>query len=234
MTVSNWFLDMLFPKHCAGCGKGGGYVCEECEIGMWEEEQICPGCVRASRYGLKHVYCTEKSPLTGVTCLWAYEGIARKLIASGKYKFYYDYLRELTINSCPITVRPEFTQFREFILGRPLMVPVPLHPSRLRERGFNQAKVISQSLGLRWGLNTQDILVRIKDAGRQVGRKREERLRSMAGAFAFDSRIKIHGSRFKNILLVDDVWTTGATMNECARTLKQGGVKKVWGLVLAR
>ncbi|KKU62722.1 MAG: hypothetical protein UX86_C0044G0011 [Candidatus Amesbacteria bacterium GW2011_GWC1_47_15] len=114
------------------------------------------------------------------------------------------------------------------------MVPVPLHPSRLRERGFNQAKVISQSLGLRWGLNTQDILVRIKDAGRQVGRKREERLRSMAGAFAFDSRIKIHGSRFKNILLVDDVWTTGATMNECARTLKQGGVKKVWGLVLAR
>ena len=232
MTVSNWFLDMLFPKHCAGCGKGGGYVCEECEIGMWEEEQICPGCVRASRYGLKHVYCTEKSPLTGVTCLWAYEGIARKLIASGKYKFYYDYLRELTINSCPITVRPEFTQFREFISGRPLMVPVPLHPRRLRERGFNQAKVISLSLGLSFELNTQELLVRVKDTGRQVGRDRGKRLKAMEKAFQISPKSEL--SIPTNVMLVDDVWTTGATMNECARTLKQGGVKKVWGLVLAR
>jgi len=223
---------MLFPKHCAGCGKGGGYVCEECEIGMWEEEQICPGCGRVSRYGLKHVYCTEKSPLTGVTCLWAYEGIARKLIASGKYKFYYDYLRELTINSCPITVRPEFTQFREFISGRPLMVPVPLHPRRLRERGFNQAKVISLSLGLSFELNTQELLVRVKDTGRQVGRDRGKRLKAMEKAFQISPKSEL--SIPTNVMLVDDVWTTGATMNECARTLKQGGVKKVWGLVLAR
>ncbi|KKU22610.1 MAG: Phosphoribosyltransferase [Microgenomates group bacterium GW2011_GWA1_46_15] len=207
-------------------------MCEECEIGMWEEEQICPGCVRASRYGLKHVYCTEKSPLTGVTCLWAYEGIARKLIASGKYKFYYDYLRELTINSCPITVRPEFTQFREFISGRPLMVPVPLHPRRLRERGFNQAKVISLSLGLSFELNTQELLVRVKDTGRQVGRDRGKRLKAMEKAFQISPKSEL--SIPTNVMLVDDVWTTGATMNECARTLKQGGVKKVWGLVLAR
>src|SRR3989304_2142121 len=204
MTVSNWFLDMLFPKHCAGCG-------------------------RVSRYGLKHVYCTEKSPLTGVTCLWAYEGIARKLIASGKYKFYYDYLRELTINSCPITVRPEFTQFREFISGRPLMVPVPLHPRRLRERGFNQAKVISLSLGLSFELNTQELLVRVKDTGRQVGRDRGKRLKAMEKAFQISPKSEL--SIPTNVMLVDDVWTTGATMNECARTLKQGGVKKVWGLV---
>ncbi|MDP1743774.1 MAG: hypothetical protein Q8L51_03225, partial [Candidatus Amesbacteria bacterium] len=69
------FLDFLFPKKCIGCGKLGEYVCETCSVGMWEEEQ-----------------------LPGLTCLWAYEGLARKLISKAKYDGRYDYLKFLISN----------------------------------------------------------------------------------------------------------------------------------------
>ena len=71
----SFFLDLLFPKKCVGCGKMGEYVCNDCQVGMWEEEQ-----------------------LPGLTCLWAYEGLARKLISKAKYDDRYDYLKFLIYN----------------------------------------------------------------------------------------------------------------------------------------
>src|SRR3989304_8658819 len=104
--------DVVFPKKCVGCGKMGGYVCEKCDVGLWEEEQICPTCGRASRYGLRHQYCKEAWSMEGLTCFWAYEGIAQKLIKQAKYKFYYDYLGELLEDiSVRVSVRSEFAYF---------------------------------------------------------------------------------------------------------------------------
>src|SRR3990172_2608564 len=59
-------LDLIFPKRCINCGRWGRYVCEKCEVGLWEEEQICPRCCRRSRYGLRHKYC--KRVMEGLTC----------------------------------------------------------------------------------------------------------------------------------------------------------------------
>lgn len=223
------WLDLVFPKKCVGCGKYGGYVCEKCEVGLWEEEQICPSCCRNSRYGIRHKYC--KGDLEGLTCLWAYEGLARKLISNVKYRYFYDQLDKLVI----LDDRIELEFFRRFLTVDPVVVPVPLHPKRLRERGFNQATLIGEAFAARHSLAyNSHLLLRVKETKPQVGRTREERLESLNGAFNITPRPPLNLRGGANILLVDDVWTTGATMRECARVLRAAGVKQVWGFVLAR
>lgn len=225
-------LDLIFPKFCVNCKKIGGYLCKNCEVGLWEEQQICPICARLSRYGLPHEYCHKSYALDGLTGLWAYEGAARKIITRAKYHFYFDLLNELFLRAGDILDRPEYTYFQRFLAEKPLIVPVPLHPKRLKERGFNQAEVIAKLVARYWKQDTRNLLVKTRDTGHQVGRTREDRIENINGAFELN-----RASRFMNhasILLVDDVWTTGATLSECAKTLKKAGVKKVWGLVLAR
>ena len=212
-----------------GCGRIGSYVCKDCEVGMWEEEQICPTCCRNSRYGLRHKYC--KGDLEGLVCLWAYEGIARKIISNAKYKYLFGQLGELV----KFDERVEFEFFRRFLENRPIVVPVPLHPKRLKERGFNQADIIAEAFAARHKLSfNSHLLLRVKETRPQVGKKREERLISMSGAFDITPRPPLNLRGGANILLVDDVWTTGATMRECSRVLKKAGVSNIWGFVLAR
>lgn len=194
---------------------------------MWEEEQICPSCCRNSRYGLRHKYC--KGDIEGLTCLWSYNGITKKIISNAKYRYLYDQLGELV----KLDERVELEFFRRFLEEKPIVVPVPLHPKRLRERGFNQAAVAASLFANRYSLIVDNLLVRIRETPQQVGRTREERLRAMEGAFRI-SNYSNYSNSPKNILLVDDVWTTGATLRECAKTLKKAGVENIWGFVLAR
>lgn len=167
-----------------GCGKWGNYVCRDCEVGMWEEEQICPVCRRDSRYGLRHKYCNKPGTMEGLICWWAYDGITRKLITQSKYNFYFDYLREFSITNFQFTNRPEFHFFNNFLESRPTVVPIPLHPKRQRERGFNQAEVIARNLVKTCDLRLVNLLIRTRDTGRQAERSREERLKAMDGAFS--------------------------------------------------
>jgi len=224
-------LDLFFPKKCVGCGKLGNYVCEACKIGMWEEEQICPICRRNSRYGSRHKYCHQAWGLDGLSCFWAYEGIAKKLIYKTKYKFFYDYLVELIAQSAELIDRPEYYELWRFLEQKPTIVPVPLHPQRLKTRGFNQSQIIGELLGKSFDLPVENLLKRVKNTLQQVGKSKEFRLKNLEQAFQITS---LKSKVPKSVLLIDDVWTTGATMSECARTLKQAGVKQIWGLVLAR
>lgn len=195
----DWLTSLLFPEKCINCGLWGKYVCQKCQIGMWEAEPI--------------------RGLDGMTCLWAYDGLVKKIIQKAKYQKQYDLLKFVIHNS----------KFE--IQGSPTVVPVPLHRNRLRERGFNQALVIAEVVARSWMLDLREILVRVKDTGHQVGRNRQERLNALKDAFVISSKIQDLPSK---ILLVDDVWTTGTTMRECYKVLKKAGVKKVYGLVLAR
>jgi len=222
--------DLLFPKKCVGCGKMGSYVCSNCSVGMWEEEQICPICCRNSRYGLRHEKC--RGGLLGLTCLWAYEGLTRKILQKIKYGGFYDELNGIWAMGDEFWTRPEFYFFNKFLESKPTIVPIPLHPNRMRKRGFNQAELIGRSFAERYKLSLDSqFLIRVKDTGQQVGRSREVRLENMANAFAVNSKFKDLNS---NILLVDDVWTTGATINSASKVLMKSGVDKIWGLVLAR
>ncbi len=113
-----------------------------------------------------------------------------------------------------------------------LIVPVPLHIRRLREREFNQALLLARELSKRTGIPYHERTLRkIKDTPFQTALKGRERRKNVKGAFHVEKREEIKG---KTILLVDDVYTTGATVNECARTLLKGGAARVAVLTLAR
>jgi ComF family protein len=121
---------------------------------------------------------------------------------------------------------------RALLEGCDLVVPVPLHPRRLRERGYNQASLLAQELGRRTGRPCgEGALVRRKDTTPQYGLSAAARRRNVAGAFAVRRRGLIAG---RVVTLVDDVFTTGATSYACARALKEAGAREVRLLSLAR
>jgi ComF family protein len=115
-----------------------------------------------------------------------------------------------------------------------LLVPVPLHRSRRRARGFNQAELIARAalkqLPHRIEL-VAELLIRQRETISQVGLSREERIKNMQGAFRVGDRARVKG---RNIVVVDDVMTTGTTLSECARVLKKAGANQVWAATVAR
>jgi ComF family protein len=112
------------------------------------------------------------------------------------------------------------------------LIPVPLHPKRLRERGFNQALLLSRALeGIPVEKTRARLLKRVRHTHPQVRLDPEERRQNVRGAFKVEDRGMVLG---KNLLIVDDVFTTGATVNECARVLKEAGAERVSVYTLAR
>jgi ComF family protein len=113
-----------------------------------------------------------------------------------------------------------------------LIVPVPLHPRRLRQRGFNQSVILAREIARRHGIAMEfRALRRIVDTESQAGLKKEERRSNIRKAFGMSDPDRVSG---KQVLLVDDVYTTGSTLGECARTLLKGGAESVGALTLAR
>ena len=113
-----------------------------------------------------------------------------------------------------------------------VVLPVPLHPKRLRERDFNQSLILAKEISKAVGIPLIiDNLQRIRWTRPQIELKGEERLINVKGAFALKNHKAIEG---KSILLIDDVYTTGATVRECSKILKKAGVEKVYVLTLAR
>lgn len=111
-----------------------------------------------------------------------------------------------------------------------VLSPVPLHRFRKFQRGFNQAEILSQYLSLMSNIPMRLLLRRIRPTGHQTWRGREDRWKAVKGAFG----VTRHDTAMpKHVYLVDDVFTTGATLEECARTLKAAGVERVEGIVLA-
>src|SRR5205823_5404499 len=111
------------------------------------------------------------------------------------------------------------------------IVPVPLHPTRQRERGFNQAMLLARSLSPRTSLPVVPALERVRYTTTQTAFDRAERMENLRNAFRLRPRRDVRGSR---VLLVDDVLTTGSTLSECARVLKQAGASSVYAATAAR
>ena len=111
------------------------------------------------------------------------------------------------------------------------VVPVPLYWFRENQRSFNQSALVGKLLADKLGLKYLEALKRTKYTKPQVKLKSADRRQNIRNAFAFDSRFSTLAS---NVILVDDVWTTGSTLRECTYILKRAGAKKVWALTLAR
>ena len=217
-------LDLLFPIQCAGCRKEGKIICEECIPGLAELAQ--PYCnICASPKTLSPCRnCLENRPaVDGIRAPYLFEGAIRNAVHSFKYRGVRAAAPDLG------RLMAEFLDSHR--MPGEVIVPVPLHSRRLRQRGYNQAALLARQLAKLKGLELKEgLLVRTTDTLPQVeAASRSQRRDNMQGNF----RTKRDVSGLKAIL-VDDVATTGSTLSACAAALKSSGAATVWGLVLAR
>lgn len=217
--LKDLFLDVLFPKFCLGCGKEGKYICERCDVFISECEPIEFTETRVS------------GELDGLISVWEYEGLIKKAIHQIKYQGITDIIKELMniIEVVEVGSDPDLT---------PIITYVPMYKKREKKRGFNQAKIIARELAKKTGFPAVCLLKKIKDTKPQMELKQKERLENIKGCFKpaeARPRQNCRGrASVKSVILVDDVYTTGATMRECAKVLKKSGMEKVIGFVLAR
>lgn len=225
-------LDLMFPKRCIGCRHLGSYFCESCTRTIQvitSGEGVCPMCQRRALDGQTHRSCLARYSLDGLTCFFRYRGVVQKGIKAIKYRFVFDSAQAFA-ELVPLQLLTS-----QNIVGKGrgkdiVLVPIPLHKSRMRERGFNQAEMLGIHIARRFGiLMTTDVLVRKKPTLPQVTMKdRDKRLKNMANVF---SVMKVPP---RYVILFDDVFTTGATMRSAAEALKRAGAKFVWAVTMAR
>ncbi|MBI3955644.1 ComF family protein [Candidatus Gottesmanbacteria bacterium] len=229
-------LDFLFPKRCLTCWRFGKYFCDRCASTIktiQPSETICPVCERLAFRGMTHHRCLSRYGLDGLMSFFHYNGIVREAVKVLKYRRVTDLAQEF-VELIPSDSCEEIFQVchsRES--GNPVFVPIPLHASRYRDRGFNQAEVLGRFLADRLHIPIRtDILRRTKKTTPQVEMKdRKDRLKNMKNVFSIpDSKFLIPNS----LVLFDDVFTTGATMRAAGETLKRAGTRFVWAVTMAR
>ncbi len=227
-------LDALFPRRCLGCGQTGVYFCSSCLPLIKKASQICPVCEQVSLFGQTHSHCYSGFSLTGLISLFAYEGIIRKAIHQLKYRQVTDLVDELWgIIAKELKGRvEELTSLQQFLKKRPVAIPVPLFWYKQNLRGFNQSSLIAKRMAESYNLAFLDnFLIRQKMTLTQTKLNPKERQNNVNDAFTINSRFSLPTTNF---LLIDDVWTTGATLKTAAKALKRAGAKTVWGLTIAR
>ncbi|HLM84082.1 MAG TPA: ComF family protein [Candidatus Bathyarchaeia archaeon] len=230
-------LDALFPIFCLSCRTEGAWLCEKCfaELKILDF-QVCPACEEnITDKGFLCQNCRDSriSPLDGLIAAVSYEDPAvKKLVHNFKYRFVGDISRLLSKLLVKALVRNDFPL-------PDLIAFVPLHPKRLRWRGFNQsfllAAHISKELAPLLNIDILDILERKKYNQPQMNVKNyKERLQNVCNIFGLKPEVDPSLVKNKTFLLVDDIATTGATLQECAKILKQAGAKKIYAAVIAR
>jgi len=243
LGLKNSLLDFVFPAHCLLCGsflsseteeeksegsRPASLVCADC----WENLNIlphplCPLC-RAFLNQSQDAFakmrrcpnCAESS-LSLNWSLGLFDPFYQTLIHYFKYK------RKISLGKKLGRRLGEILKQDGFLKEYDCLIPVPLHPSRERERGYNQSKILAEEISKLCSLPLLDkVLLRKKKTKDQTNLLPEERERNVKGAFRVSDNLVLKGKR---VLLVDDVMTTGATLEECSKVLKEAGAKEVAG-----
>ncbi len=228
-TIQKTILDGLFPIRCLGCGKFDEWICTNCHSTLpILTDQHCPVCKkRITPNGVVCPQCheTTKKSFDGVfVASYYHDKLLKKAIHYYKYRFVKDL-------SEPLALLLAQSIQNSTLVAPDIIIPVPLHKRRYRWRGFNQTSKLAKKLDLQIPVIT-DILIRVRYTVPQVKMKnKNKRQENLNNAFIVKDASQVVG---KNILLIDDVMTTGATLTECARVLKTAGAKTVYCLVLAR
>ncbi len=232
-------LTLVYPQACAVChanveSRADGVACETC----WRQtriyagdETVCWKCgteaagviAKEQRMDVRCRRCDEEA-FTAARACGVYEGALRASVLALK--------REPHVATRLSRLLAQ-TQQREPLHTAQLIVPVPLHPERARERGFNQAAELGRAVASQTGLELDEwSLVRTSHTGRhRAGMDARARRESVAGAFAVTRPRMIEGA---HVLLIDDVFTTGATVSACSLALKALGAQEVFVLTVAR
>lgn len=235
----DFFLNLLFPIECLGCGKEKFWLCDECFKKLrFNQTQYCLKCKKENNLGYFCYNCQENYSLDGCLIAGDYQDkLLSLLIKNFKYRFIKNLNAELGnfavlfLYNLQKNIIEEYPAYPKIFinLDSSIVVPVPLHKKRLNWRGFNQSEKIAEIIAKSFELNLSLELFREKYKKPQAKLKAKKRKENIKNCFVWK------GENLKNsdILLIDDVTTTGSTLNECAKVLKQNGARKIWGLVIA-
>jgi ComF family protein len=233
--LARGFLDLLFPPRCEVCRElGTDLVCPRCssEIEL-VQPPLCARCgqpfdPQARGAPLCAACRPGKRPFELARSAAYFEGPLRQAI----HRFKYQRKRVLASFLGGIMVHWLSTQDGGALGAAELVCPVALYPRRRRERGFNQSELLARSVAAHLGVELDpDLLARVRDTVPQINLPLGERAANVRGAFAVPQPAKVAK---KTVLLIDDVFTTGATLNECARLLRRAGAARVFIFTLAR
>ena len=233
----NSIIDILYPRRCPVCGgiaiPRGGYVCTDCGSRLKAiKEPRCKKCSKPIDTEEKE-YChdceNKRYHYTNGFSLWIYDDCMKKSIADFKYhgrreygKFY---VQELVKNFHNDIMR----------ISPDILVPVPIHKSKQMQRGYNQADILAKELGKILNIPVlSNLLRRDKNTLPQKQLNDKERLKNLEKAFTFD---EVERMRYNDIIhtaiLVDDIYTTGSTIEACTNVLIKNGVKKVYFITVS-
>ncbi|HEU4784165.1 MAG TPA: ComF family protein [Ktedonobacterales bacterium] len=229
-------LDVIFPPRCVVCQRVGAMVCAGCLSSMEPPEApICVRCGQAIRVTTHSTssLCADcangRGPkhLDGIRVATVYTRAVRPAVLALKFRGQ----RRVAKYLAPLMIAP----FQSDIHTADMVIPVPLHASRRRERGYNQAELLARAFAASQALPVRtDVLVRERATEAQTHLSQAERRRNVAGAFALSTPTAAKIIAGRRIVLVDDVTTTGSTLDAAAEPLRAAGATSVWGLALAR
>ena len=237
-TISNFFLDLFFPKKCLGCNKKDVYICDSClnKIEIVPNNK-CPFCDRPVPDTLICEKCREKHFLDRL--IWAVP-YSNPLIKELIKIFKYHYIKELARPLAQLLL----TQCGSYDLPHnAIVMPIPLHERRLKERDFNQAELLAKEMAEHYSLPLETEALKRKRAVLPQAQIKDHKIRrkNIKNIFEispeFNKKCVAENKNLlkdKTVILIDDVITTGATLSEAAKVLKRSGVKEIWGLVVAK
>lgn len=237
-SATLWLAELLFPRECVGCGRNGSFLCDTCRSAIRRKvNHDCPFCREVDTpFGVVCPSCATRHSLDALYAAMPFRG--NPVVEEAVHVLKYEFVTELA--------EPLGGLLAESVAATDLslpdaIVPVPLHPWRVRFRGFNQSSLLAEILAKNVTPELPipirgDILRRVRFTLPQArSHDAQERRTNLSGAFALRKESSLRKEvKGKIFWLVDDVATTGATLEECARVLKKAGAKKVFGIVLAR
>lgn len=240
MDIKKLILDIVFPIYCISCKTEGVWLCDKCQNKIiLKTEQTCPICKKIIvPNGEVCFSCKHQAAIDGILVASFYKINKNKtILASLIHCYKYRFITAISVSLGKIL---EKSILLSSLPLPDIIIPVPLHKRRLRWRGFNQSQLLALYLGknLTPGFDIpvfDNFLLRNRYTKPQMKIKnRLERLDNVNNAFVLNDTFDKKIVREKQILLVDDIVTTGSTISECAKELKKAGAKKVYAVVLAR
>jgi competence protein ComFC len=226
---------LLYPPVCTICGgsvRAGAYLCDQCDAkAVRIVAPFCEKCSEPFEGAITSTFtCANCAHRTiyfeAAVAAYRGRGVVRQVIHDFKYGRHI-HLRHLVARWLRAALDDERLHGKRF----DLIVPVPLHAARQRERGFNQAGLLAELLSAHTSIPVRPVLERIRYTITQTALDRSERIENLHNAFRLRKKANVRSLR---VLLVDDVLTTGSTLSECARVLKHGGALSVHAATAAR
>lgn len=222
MSIVDRIVSLYAPHLCVSCGREGAVLCQVCIENLRPADEKCYRCAADSPRNMTCTKCCPYSPLVGVHALTDYDGPARNVLSKMK--------SERALSAAHEIASLMADRFGSAIADDVVIVPVPTARSRVRSRGYDHSVVVARALARQCGVSFAQPIER-RGSKQQKGSDRSQRIKQLSGAYELRRSQGIKGRR---VLVVDDVVTTGATLEEVGRILKAGGAEVVGAVVFAR